>query len=325
VPGTPVAPKRRHRVRNIVVALVLIPALLLGGLFAYGWVKYDQIPKVDVSDAVKPAVGGGTNYLIVGTDSRAGITANDPNAGAILGGQSAASFGGARTDSIMVLRIADGHQTLLSIPRDLYVTDPSTGKKDRINTTFASGPANLITAVNQLGIPIQHYLEIDFVAFSQLVDAVGGIDIPFAFPARDLNSGLNVPSTGVVHLDGTQALAYVRARHYEELKGGKWVTDPTSDLGRVMRQRAFLTALMSKVASTRNPITLNGITASLAVGMRVDTGLSYFGALGLAWTLRSFQPESVTLPTTPRTAAGGAAVLDLQTAAAKPIISQFSN
>ena len=174
-----------------------------------------------------------------------------------------------------------------------------------------------------LGIPIQHYLEINFVSFGQLVDSVGGIDVTVAFPARDKNSGLDIETAGVNHLDGTQALAYVRSRHYEELKNGKWVTDPTSDLGRVQRQRAFLTALMAKASGTRNPISLNRITGALSVGMKIDDALSYFNAIGLALKLKDFQPDSQTLPTTPTTISGNDVLL-LKPVEAKPIITSFS-
>ena len=139
----------------------------------------------------------GTNYLIVGTDSREGISADDPNAGAFLG----EAVTGARTDTIMVLHTEGSTAQLVSVPRDLWVTDPATGEKGRINSTFSSGPANLITAVENLGIPIDHYMEINFVSFSKLVDAVGGITIDFPNPARDDHSGLYVDKAGKNHLE----------------------------------------------------------------------------------------------------------------------------
>jgi LCP family protein required for cell wall assembly len=273
----------------------------------FGWWQFSRIATVDVSAALAPQAGAGTNYLIVGTDSREGIDPSSPNAGAFLD----EGVAGSRTDTIMVLRVGGGPTTLLSIPRDLWVTDPATGDKGRINSTFAAGPANLITAVEQLGIPVNHYMEIDFVSFAGLVDAIGGITVEFPAPARDANSGLQVDEAGPVTLDGDQALAYVRSRYYEQLVDGRWQADPTGDIGRTERQRAFLTTLLGSVADTRNPLALARIPGAVGGGMRIDDDLTYFGALRLGWALRGASPVAVTLPVTPRTTTGGAAVLEL--------------
>jgi LCP family protein required for cell wall assembly len=323
------APKRRRRwLRRAVIVLVLVPLLLLGSLFAFGWYKFGQIPRAQVASALSPATGAGQNYLIVGTDSREGITEDDPNAGAFIGEK----VSGARTDSIMVLRVENGSQTLLSIPRDLWVKDPKSGQMGRINATFEAGPANLIKAVQGIGIPVHHYLEINFVSFGKLVDAVGGIDVTFAEASRDLNSGLKIETGGVNHLDGTQALAYVRSRHFEELKANPknpakpiWVTDPTSDLGRVQRQRTFLTALMNKVTDTKNPVQLSNIVGAMSVGMKIDDAMTFLDAIKLAWKLKGFSPQSVSLPVAPRTTSGGAEVLDLKKAEAAPLLQQLSS
>ena len=287
----------------VAAVVVLVPT----SLFLFGWWQFSRIPTVDVSAALSPAVGGGTNYLIVGTDSREGIDPNDPNAGAFLD----EGVAGSRTDTIMVLRVAGGTTSLLSVPRDLWVIDPATGEKGRINSTFAAGPANLIVAVEQLGIPVNHYMEINFVSFAGLVDAIGGITIDVPAPARDGNSGLQIDEAGTVTLDGSQALAYVRSRYYEQFVDGQWQRDPTGDIGRTERQRAFLTSLLGSVADTRNPLALARVPGAVGTGMRIDDDLTYFGALRLAWALRGASPQAVTIPVTPRTTTGGAAVLEL--------------
>jgi LCP family protein required for cell wall assembly len=307
--------------RRLMGPLLSVPVVLGLLLFAFAYYKFEQIPRVPVSSVLSPATGEGTNWLIVGTDSREGITADDPNAGVFIAGGEPT---GNRTDSIMVLRVANGTQSLLSIPRDLWVKDPKTGKNGRINGTFNSGPANLISAVQGVGIPVHRYLEINFVGFGKLVDSVGGIDVEFPLPARDNHSGLDVPEAGVQRLDGAQALAFVRSRYYEELKDGKWMADPLSDLSRVKRQRQFLTALMGKVSDTRNPFALFGIMGAMTGGLRLDDDLNLLGAFGLARELRGFAPESVTLPTVDATR-GGAKVLDLDKAKAPPVIEQFSS
>jgi LCP family protein required for cell wall assembly len=292
----------------VLVAVLLVLAVPLG-LFVFGWWQYTKIPKVDVAAALSARGGrSGTNYLIVGTDSREGIAADDPNAGAFL----AEGVGGSRTDTIMVLHLEGSSAQLMSVPRDLWVTDPSTGEKGRINSTFAAGPANLITAVEQLGIPVDHYMEINFVSFAELVDAVGGITVDFPHPARDESSGLNVEAAGPNRLNGSEALAYVRSRHYTELIDGRWVTDATADIGRTERQRAFLTALMGELAGERNPISMFRIPGALSGGMKVDTTLGYLDALRFVWQMRGIDPAPLELPVTPRTTTGGAAVLELQ-------------
>jgi LCP family protein required for cell wall assembly len=219
------------------------------------------------------------------------------------------------------MRVQGDQSSLLSIPRDLWVKNPVTGANGRINSVYQSGPAALIQAVQSLGIPVQHYLEINFVSFGGLVDAVGGITVDVDAPARDTHSGLQIDNAGPNHLNGVQALAYVRSRYYERLVDGKWVTDPTSDLGRVQRQRQFLASLLHEVANTKNPFTVDKVASSLGAGMKIDNTLSYFNAIGLAWKLRNFSPSSNTIPTDPTTI-GGAAVLKLN-AQSSSVISQY--
>ncbi len=308
------------RIARVVTAVVMVVVLLVVGLFAFGWWQFSRIEKVPVAEVLSSSGNGGTNYLIVGSDSRDGIDESDPNSGAFLGDHTE----GQRTDSIMVLRVTGSGSTLLSIPRDLWVTNPVTGEVGRINSVYQSGPGALIEAVQGLGIPVNHYLEIDFVNFGKLVDAVGGITIDFAAPARDTHSGLDVAEAGRIHLDGEQALAYVRSRYYEQFVDGEWQVDGTADLGRVLRQRAFLQALMGEVSGARSPVTLVRIASTLGGGVKVDDAMSYFDAIGLMWHMRNgIGADSATLPVTPRTTSGGAQVLDLDQGAAGPVITAF--
>ena len=115
----------------------------------------------------------------------------------------------------------DGNVQILSLPRDLLVEIPGKGT-DRINAAYAYGGAPLmVRTVKQVtGLPVHHYIEVDFVGFQSLVDDIGGVYLDFPYPARDANSGLSVEA-GYQLLDGSQALAYARSRHYQELRDGR--------------------------------------------------------------------------------------------------------
>jgi LCP family protein required for cell wall assembly len=308
--ATPPPPRRRSRSRRPwIAAAILVPIVLV--LLAVLWAawKFDQIDRVAVGDLLDHG-GSGTNYLIVGSDSRAGVDPNDPNAGAIIG---EGAPGGQRSDTILVLRVEGGESRMLSIPRDLFVTIAETGEESRINAAYNGGPGRLIKTVqDNLGIPINRYIEVDFVTFAGLVDAIGGVTINFEHPATDANSGLNVQQAGPVELDGTQALAYVRSRHYTETIDGQQVTDPTGDLGRVVRQQAFLRTVLGKAGGSRNPITLMKIANAVSGGLRIDDDMSFFDAVKFAWRMKSLEPESVPLPVEPFTTSGGAAVLRMK-------------
>jgi LCP family protein required for cell wall assembly len=200
---------------------------------------------------------------------------------------------------MLVLRFVDGGAKMLSIPRDLYVPIAETDGSSKINAAYGGGgPRRLVLTVQQsLGVPIHHYLEVDFVSFAKLVDALGGITIDFPNPAFDTHTGLEVQQAGPAHLDGPQALAYVRSRHYTEVIEGREREDPTADLGRVQRQQAFLKAVFGKLGDSRNPFTLAKAGSSTSEGLRVDDTLGLWDAIQLAWRLRSLDPVSVELPT----------------------------
>jgi LCP family protein required for cell wall assembly len=287
---------RRPKLRRILLLTSLfLPLLLLlavvGG-YLYARSAFDRIEKIDLTGTLSTG-GTGTTYLIVGSDSR------DPQA-LIDAGLDPAGFaegGGDRSDTMMVLRFVDGESRMLSIPRDLYVPISGTGGSQKINAAYNGGPQRLVATVQDaLGIPIHHYMEVDFVAFAQLVDALGGITIEFPHPAFDRNSGLDVGQSGPVELNGAQALAFVRSRQYTEVIDGQEVKDPTGDLGRVQRQQQFLKAVFSKMGDTRNPITLARAAGSTTGGLAIDDDLGLTDAIRLGWRLRSLDPIPVELP-----------------------------
>jgi len=302
-------PRRRTLRRVAWGFLGLLVLALFGGFLWANWV-FNKIEKVPV--AAELSHGSGTNYLLVGADN-----SRNPD-------ESREGVAGVRSDTIMVLRIEGGQAKMMSLNRDLWVDNPATGTKGRLNATYNQGPANLIKAVTQsFGIPIDRYVEIDFTSFGSLVNSFGGIDVEFANPAFDLASGLDVPQAGLVHLNGDQALAFVRSRHYTEVIDGRNVPEGgLPDVNRTARQQIFLREIMSEVGSNRNPFKLVSAASKMSDGLRVDDAMSLIDAMRFAWDMGRMNPERVILPVTPRTTSGGAQVLDLGPGADE-VLAQF--
>lgn len=303
--------RRRRRVpRWLVIGVALLPLVL--GLFGWLWATstFSKVERVEVASVLDAADGGGTNYLIVGSDSR--------------GSGDTAGIDGQRSDTLLVLRTEGDQSRIISIPRDLFVTNAATGEEGRINSAYNQGPANVIETIkNNLDIPIHRYVEVDFVTFASLVDALGGVTIDFPNTAIDRGSGLVVSETGPVVLNGEQSLAYVRSRNFTEIIDGREVVDPTGDLGRVNRQQVFLRTVMAKAGGSRNPFTLMRVASSVTDGLRIDDAMTLTDAVRFAWNMGRLNPESVVLPVSGRTTGGGAAVLDLVESEAPAALDQF--
>lgn len=301
---------------TLYLPLLVVLALLGGGLWA--WRTFDTIDRVPLGDALTPPAGQGSNYLIVGSDSRANIDVSAPDAAAF-----GPDVAGERADTLIVLRVGDGAPVMMSVPRDLWVTNAATGRQGRVNGAIAKGRANLTRTVTAaLDVTIQHYVEVDFVSFAAIVDAMGGITIDFPHPAFDRHSGLRVDHAGPNLLDGPQALAYVRSRHYTEIIDGGERTDPTGDLGRQQRQQTFIRTVLKSAGETRNPVTLARIAAAGGKGSKIDDSFGLRDAWRLVRGLSAGTPESVVLPTTPARK-GGAAVLVMDDKAAQPVLARF--
>jgi LCP family protein required for cell wall assembly len=308
---------RRLRWKRVLLIVSVLVVLALVGSFLYARSIFNRIERVEVSSSLTSSTSG-TNYLIVGSDSRENVTEEGDagfNGSEVPGGQ--------RSDTILVLHLEGGKAKMLSIPRDLYVPIAGTDGSQKINAAYNGGPTRLIDTVTEnFEIPIDRYMEVDFVSFAGLVDGLGGITIDFPFPAQDTESGLFVMETGPVELDGDQALAYVRSRHYQELKDGEWVEDPRADLGRIERQQKFLTVVFGKLSDTRNPFALARAASGMAGGLRIDDEMTFTDALKLGWGMRGITPEA--LPPLPvdndRNESG--AVLILRDDEAQPILDE---
>jgi LCP family protein required for cell wall assembly len=181
----------------------------------------------------------------------------------------------------------------LSFPRDLYVRLDG-GRRGRINTAFdADDPNRLIATIrSNFGIDTDHYVQIDFCAFKNLVDSVDGVGIPFESPVRDRGTGLAIPTTSCSTLDGDEALAYVRSRklEFERPAGsGNWVIDPSSDWGRIARQQDFIKRTLSKVVNSglTSPSVARALIETNADQVVTDSELSVSTMLGFANILRA--------------------------------------
>lgn len=282
------------------------------GVLVWAWSTFDRIESVDLDGVLDPVSGDAVNYLLVGSDSRAEL---DPE------GDSGVE--GTRADTMIVLRTTPDGAAMMSIPRDLWVQIADTGEMGRINGSYNRGPANLVRTVkDNLGIPVNHYMEVGFDSFSGLVDSIGGVTIDFPHPAFDAGSGLSVAESGPVTLDGEQALAYARSRQYTEVIDGREVADPTADLGRQQRQQQFLRATLGEVGATRNPVTLIRVAGAMSSELVVDSGLGFGETVSLVRKLGGGEPLTVVLPTE-GARRGSASVLVLDEPEAGEVLGAF--
>jgi len=256
----------------------------------------DGAPEVTTEETFPPADPDAKNFLITGADNNSCVDPDSPYAGA-FGDRT--NFG-ERSDTIMVWRVdpSANQVAVLSFPRDLYVTVAG-GSKTRINSAYRrDDPSRLQdTIFLNFEIPIDHYIQVDFCAFKRLVDGVGGVKVPFDYPARDTNTGLDVPVSGgeCYEFDGDHALAYVRSRHYEYQVDGEWETDGTSDLGRITRQQDFLRRTVATLLG-RGPFSPSVATALLETNrdyLTVDSELTVGRMLEFAGVLRSLDPNAI--------------------------------
>lgn len=331
--------------------LVLLTACTVG---YFNW-RLGQIDRIDLGLA-SAAPGGPENYLIVGSDSRSGISSGDADAGAFLDDpqyQSNPNGSGRRSDTIMVMRIDPSTRAaqLLSFPRDLYVPIAGTDRSDKINAAFGIGVPTLVDTIQQnFRIPINHYVEVDFVGFQDLINAMGGVKLYFDKPMWDDHTGLNIATVGCHSLDGAQALAFARSRYLwyntlgnssadtsslrymadsdSQMHANGWYRDGTSDLGRISRQQLLIRSAIPQAehAAFRNPTTLNAIMRSVVDSVKVDTGLSSGRLIALANRFRHFDPDELStysFPGTPEQSSNAGAILKPDESAAEPMLAKF--
>lgn len=305
-------PRPVRYVRNVVLAYI-------GFYVVLGFHAATSLEKIPASSNNPIADTSGTNWLLVGSDSREGLTKaerKELHTGKDEGSQ--------RTDTIMLIHIDEsGKPTLVSLPRDSYVTIPAhtasdgssvKDRRNKINASYSKGGPELLveTVERNTGLHVDHYMEIGFKGIRDITDAVGGVNMCIPTDVKDKNSGLNLKE-GCQELDGKNALAYVRMRY----------ADPKGDLGRVERQQQFLSSVMKKVATPAallNPIGMWKLVDAGTESVNVGEGDSVMDVGTLARAMRGLSNGQGTLTTVPIsetdavTAAGSSVIWDEEAA-----------
>ena len=304
------------------LALVLVSGLTAGGLATSTWYLGNTLTHAQsVSVDLDRRLPGAVNFLILGSDSRAFVSNKTDRAS--FG--SAGEVGGQRADAIIVARVEPKSRrgVLVSFPRDLRVRRPGKSGLHRINESFEQGPQGVINTIKaNFDIPINHYVELDFAGFREMVDALGGVRMHIPSPVRDKVTGLDVRTPGCVTLDGNQALAWVRSRHFTYFEAGKWRTDPTGDIGRIDRQQEFVRRLMAQAVQrgALNPVRANRLADATMANIKVDSRVNVRDALRLVQAFRSVGPAAVEMLALPTRVAGSGLAT---TSDSRPVIDRL--
>ncbi|MEV0078776.1 LCP family protein [Nocardia neocaledoniensis] len=269
-------PPRRRRRRHPFRWFTLIVVLLIAGLIAAIVHLDNSLTRIPALTSYSDRIGDtpGTNWLLVGSDGR-GDLSTEQEAELATGGDT----GPERTDTIMLVHIPEsGPTTMVSLPRDSYVSVPGYGK-DKLNASFALGGAPLLVQTVEVatGVRIDHYAQIGFGGFADVVDALDGIEMCLDEPIVDPLAGLDLPA-GCQKLSGPQALGFVRTR-----------ATPNADVDRMNHQRMFMSALLKKATSAStlaNPFALWPMATGVAGSLKVDDGDHIWNLAALGWALR---------------------------------------
>ncbi|WP_280250408.1 LCP family protein [Nocardia abscessus] len=271
-PRAPRPRRKRHPFRWFLVLLLVLVLAAVGAVIQLDN-SLNRIPAL-ANYAKRVGDTPGTNWLLVGSDGRGGLTPEQEQELA-TGGE----VGPERTDTIMLVHVPkSGKTTLVSLPRDSYVSIPGQGK-DKLNAAFAiGGPALLVQTVEiATGLRIDHYAQIGFGGFASVVDTLGGIDVCVPKPIDDPLAGIDLPA-GCQRLNGPQALGFVRSR-----------ATSLADLDRMNNQRIFMAALLKKAtsgATLANPFKLWPLASDTAKSLKVDNGDHIWDLGRLGWALR---------------------------------------
>ncbi|HEV3369121.1 MAG TPA: LCP family protein [Acidimicrobiales bacterium] len=282
----------------------------VGGGAGYAYYVTHDLKRVEVnglSGTLTTGIEGGTeNILMVGSTSRCALKQQNPAYGLCSQG-----VNGVNSDVIMILHADTAHHrlALLSIPRDLFIPNARSSGANKVDAGLSEGLTQVVAAVEEdFGIPIQHAVSLNFDQFANIVDSLGGINLSFPVSVFDAESGLNVQAATCVHLDGTQALQVVRARHLQykspsttTMNAQYWPQENQSDLARIRRDHEFLRVLAGAVAKQGlgNPVSDIDLINSVKADLTFDQSWSVSDMANLVLNFHSINIGSVPQLTLP--------------------------
>jgi LCP family protein required for cell wall assembly len=283
-----VASRKARRRRSLLVTGGVVSALVLfvagAGWALTGYVN-DIVNRVDAGTSAAPP-GEPLNILVAGVDRRTGLSRHQQ-----LQLHVGRSTGELNSDTLMLVHVspAHGRVTVVSIPRDSWVDIPGHGM-NKINAAYGlGGPKLMVQTVEQAtGLDVNDYVEVNFLAFVKVIDALGGVNVCVPTALNDPESGIHL-SAGFHHLNGITALKYARDRH----------SFPSQDLARIQDQQSLIATAFTKILSTgtlANPLRLAHLLNAVLPALRVDKGLN---VSGLADQMRGISPHNVVFVTVP--------------------------
>jgi LCP family protein required for cell wall assembly len=292
-------PRGHGRLAHVLVATSATLALAVGAFSAYATVSYVRAREVGTEQffeagtgredtAVGPCTEGVCNYLLLGSDSRKGLTPEEQ----AQYGTDQHNGGTARSDTIMLVQLDPAREkaVVLSFPRDLWVQIPGRGW-GKINTSFeggvgGGGPLRVAHTIHRLtGLKVNHFLYVDLLGFQQVVDTLGGVEMCIPFDVQDPLAGLDL-SAGCQSLDGRQALAYVRTRHLP-------CDAAAPDLRRIARQQQFLRAVINQLLEPRELVRAPGLVGPVLRNLKRDPQLAVADLAYLVGRLRGISTGAV--------------------------------
>jgi len=281
------AGRQARRQRAMLTVAAVVSALVLvtsGGAWAVTTYVTGHLDRLSVGTSGTPE-SGPLNILVAGVDQRSGLTPQQQHE--LHVGHDVST----NSDTLMLVHIPADHSYLevVSLPRDSWVNIPGHGM-NKINAAFGLGGPKLMvqTVAAATGLTINDYIEVNFLGFVKVIDALGGVNICLPFAVNDAYSGLDL-SAGVHHVDGITALEYARDRH----------SFAASDLARIDDQQQLMATILSKAASTgtlSDPFKLRQVISSVTSAIQVDQG---FNLVSLASQLSGLRPQNVAFTTVP--------------------------
>jgi LCP family protein required for cell wall assembly len=282
----PASHSRRTWIRRGVIAVGLVLVLVVGGVIADYYYLGSLVNRQKIGNL--QSGGSAENILLIGSTTRCGLKVQNKAYGLCSQGVT-----GVNSDIDMILHLdpATGSVSLLSVPRDLFVPNARIIGANKIDAALYQGPSQLVAAIEEdFAIPINHYVELNFDTFANVVDALGGVSMDFPVPIYDQESGLNIERPGCYLLNGVRALEVVRSRHLQiqpdasNHQPSTWPKEGLSDLARIRRTHEFLRVLSAKVSARGigDPLTDQSIATSVLPDLTVDNGFSESTMVNLA-------------------------------------------